>query len=104
MSKQPTADSVRHARREAIFVGFFWSAAAAYTVGYCALFGYGRTADSLRFVLGIPDWIFWGIVLPWTVCLGIGCWFAWFYMTDEDLGEDEWEHDVRDSREVSGDE
>ena len=99
---KPTADSVRHARREAIFVALLWCAAAAYTIGYCALFGYGRSAKDLKFVLGIPDWVFWGIVVPWTVCLAIGCWFAWFFMTDEELGEEEEYESDLSSSEVTG--
>jgi fatty acid desaturase len=95
-------DSVRHARREAVFVAVLWCAAAVYTIAYCAAFGYGRSAQDLRFVFGIPDWVFWGIVTPWTVCLAIGCWFSWFYMTDEPLGADEEQnHDAVGAEESS---
>jgi len=89
MSNPSTADEVRHARREAIFTGLLWCAAAAYTIGYCAVFGYGRSAKDLQFVFGIPDWVFWGIVTPWTVCLIIGVWFSYYFMTDEELGDEE---------------
>jgi hypothetical protein len=79
---------VRSGRREAAVVFVIWIAAFAYTVGYCLLFGYDRTAESLTFVLGFPDWVFWGIVAPWTVCVILCWWFAYCFMTDEDLGEE----------------
>jgi hypothetical protein len=82
-------------------VTLLWCVAAAYTIGYCALFGYGRSAKDLHFVFGIPDWVVWGIVVPWSVCVGIGCWFSWFFMTDDDLGEEQ-ESDFAGSKEVSG--
>lgn len=57
----------------------------AYTVGYCALFGYARSAAEARYVLGFPDWVFWGIVTPWLACVVTGILFAYFVMRDEDL-------------------
>jgi hypothetical protein len=74
-------------RREAIFVGIIWCCAAAYTVGYCGTFGYGRSIEDLKFIAGFPDWVFWGIVLPWSVCLGVGVVFATF-MKDVRLVEE----------------
>jgi len=100
MNDQRLRDSVRHARREAIFVTVFWCVAAAYTIGYCSAYGYGRSAKDMRFIFGIPDWVFWGVVVPWAVCLAIGCWFSWFYMADDELGEEQ-DNDLAGSQEVS---
>jgi hypothetical protein len=80
---------LRSARREASVVLAVWLAALVYTVGYCYVFGYGRDPDSLRFVLGFPDWVFWGILAPWTACTAISGWFAFVFMTDDDLGAEE---------------
>lgn len=76
------------ARREAILVLGIWLLAASYTLGYCGVFGYGRQADTLTYVLGFPDWVFWGIVVPWLVCSFLSFVISNFVMTDEDLGED----------------
>ena len=85
----PTEDPVlRSSRREAIVIFFIWLAAMIYTVTYCYLNGYGRTAESLTFVLGFPDWVFWGILTPWTVCLITSIAFGSIFMHDEDLGEE----------------
>lgn len=89
MAATPIQDDsvLRSARREAIVVAFIWIAALGYTVGYCTLFGYNRSIDEMTFVIGFPDWIFWGIVVPWTVCLLVSWWFAYSFMADETLGE-----------------
>ena len=42
---------VRHARREALAAFLMWLAAMIYSISYCYTFGYGRSADSLSFVL-----------------------------------------------------
>ena len=85
----PTDDPVlRSARREALVVFAAWLAAMTYTVTYCYLHGYNRTQESLTFVLGFPDWVFWGIVVPWSVCVLFSFWFGATFMKDEDLGEE----------------
>ena len=85
----PSEDPVlRSGRREALVVLVIWLTAMAYTVTYCQLYGYGRSVESLTFVLGFPDWIFWGVVVPWLTCLAVSWWFAYVFMTDASLGED----------------
>ena len=80
---------LRSARREAAFVLLLWLVALVYSVGYCAAFGYRRTALDLRFVLGFPDWVFWGVVTPWVICAVVSLVASHFFMTDEDMGEDD---------------
>ncbi len=78
---------VRRARREAALALGIWLVAMIYSVGYCYLHGYNRSADSLTFVLWFPDWVFWGIVAPWAVCILLSLVFAFRVMGDEPLGE-----------------
>ncbi len=86
----PSADPVFvSARREAIVAMAVWAVATAYSVGYCALYGYGRAPESLTYVLWFPDWIFWGVVAPWLACILVSLWFAFVFMRDEDLGSNE---------------
>lgn len=75
------------ARREAVIVLALWAAAFAWTVGYCARYGY-QPEPRPPLVLGIPSWIMWGIFVPWTVCTVLSTLLAWLLMTDDDLGED----------------
>jgi len=76
------------ARREAILVAINFVCALGYTITYCYLRGYNRTADDLQFIFGFPDWIFWGILVPWVICVAFSFLFASRLMRDEDLGED----------------
>jgi uncharacterized membrane protein YhdT len=76
------------ARREAQWVLLLWLTAAVYTLSVCGWFGYGRSLESLTYVLGFPDWVFWGIVTPWCMCTAISFVVSRYLMTDGDLGED----------------
>jgi hypothetical protein len=77
---------VTSARREAIFALLVWGAAASFSISYCALYGYDRSPESLTFILWFPDWVFWGVIVPWFACLAVSVWFAMFYMRDDALG------------------
>ena len=83
---QPVEDPLlRSARREALVTAGLVLAALVYTIAYSAMFGYDRTPESLTFVLGIPDWVFWGILAPWLVCLVVSWWFAFWLFEDDTL-------------------
>ncbi len=75
-------------RREAWMTLGIFVCALTYTIGYCSQHAYNRTAESLTFVCGFPDWVFYGVVLPWCVCVVV-CWvFGAIFVRDEDLGQD----------------
>ena len=80
---------LRTARREAAVVFVIWLVAITYTVGYSYTFGYDRPVESITYVYGVPDWVMWGVVLPWAVSTVAAVWFAVFFMTDEPLGEEQ---------------
>lgn len=88
MSESTDDPVLQSSRREAIAVLITWLCAMFYTVIYCHRFGYGRDVADLKFVFGFPDWIFWGIIAPWTVCILFSFVFSAVCMRDEDLGED----------------
>ena len=79
---------VHAARREALLALGTWAVAMLYTVTYCYRNGYGRSVDSLTFVLWFPDWVFWGIVVPWGICILFSTVFAFRLMGAESLGAD----------------
>lgn len=88
------------ARIEARFTLALWAITFVWVVGYCYLFGYQHAADSwpvraglaaaapreLRQFAGLPDWVCFGIVLPWLLCTVITVAFAVFGMTEDELG------------------
>jgi hypothetical protein len=79
---------LKHARREGLLLMIVWASALVWSVGYAAVFGYGRAPESIRLILGMPDWVFWSVVFPWGLSLLFSLWFCFFYMADDDLGED----------------
>ena len=100
-----------HSLREAKFILCLWACCFVYTVAYCYLNGYLsyeplpgakpfaigsvvgpagsflRDPDSLTypFGLGIPDWVFYGVVVPWAVCIILTFWYAFFLYAEDDL-------------------
>src|SRR5207249_822725 len=60
---------LRHARREGLVILVVWAIALLWSVGSAYVLGYGRDAQDIRLILGMPDWVFWSVVLPWVLCL-----------------------------------
>lgn len=80
---------VHHARKEALAVAALWIISMTWTVGFCYVDGYNRPPEELQFVAGMPRWVFWGVLVPWLGCAALSAWFAFYYMTDADLGADQ---------------
>jgi hypothetical protein len=79
---------LRHARREGLLVMAVWAICLVWSVGSGYLLGYQRSPEDIRLILGMPDWVFWSVVLPWVLCLLFSIWFCFAYMADDDLGSD----------------
>jgi hypothetical protein len=100
-----TTDPVlKNSRREAILIGLTWLCATTYCCAYSYFFGYIREGHPLgpndvHPILGMPSWVFWGIMVPWAACALFTFGFAGFFMADDDLGRDhtpELESDIRE--------
>jgi hypothetical protein len=76
-------------RREAFITVGIWAVACIYSLTVCYRYGYERDAATLTYILGFPDWIFWGVIVPWTVCTGACFVMAYAVIRDEDLGEEQ---------------
>lgn len=59
-----------------------WTAVA------CSLGSGPRPGEEIVTVLGMPRWVFFGVVLPWVAACGFTLWFTMFYMKDTDLDPD----------------
>ena len=95
-------------RREALFILVLLCTRLFWPVSFCYLGGYtehprieGEVTNLLPDLsgfdhepaelstplgLGIPAWIFWGVAMPWVLCILISIWFCFFFMKD-----DEWQ-------------
>ena len=87
---QPRKNVALNSSRREAFISFgIWLGACVYSIGVCYRWGYGRDAATLTYVLGFPDWVFWGVVAPWSVCTALCFVMAYFVIQDEDLGEEQ---------------
>jgi hypothetical protein len=93
-----------HSRREAIIILSIWLACTVYCCTYYYLYGYSTPErplgpDDVHPILGMPSWIFWGVMVPWLICAIITFVFAGWFIVDDDLGADhaaELETDIRE--------
>ena len=114
MTTRPKTAVYRHSLREAKVILSLWFVASVWSCGYCYLYGYAvhepdagavgptfsellgplttmdRRPDSLRtpWELGIPDWIWYGVFLPWIGCIAFTFWFCLAYFQIDDLGQE----------------
>jgi hypothetical protein len=65
-----------------------WTVCLLWSTSVALVAGYGRDAADIGLIWGIPDWVFWGVVLPWGLCLVFSVWFCFGYVADDDLGQD----------------
>ena len=79
---------LRHARREGLLIMAVWAACLVWSVGSGYLLGYHRDPATIGLIFGMPDWVFWSVVLPWGLCLLFSVWFCFAFMADDDLGRD----------------
>jgi hypothetical protein len=79
---------LKNARREGLLLMLSWAVALIWSITVGTLFGYNRDAGDIGLILGFPDWVFWSVVAPWGICLVYSTWFCFWYMADDDLGED----------------
>ena len=73
-------------RREAWLILLAWAVCLIWTVGYSAVAGYGVAAEEVSFILGMPSWVFWGVLTPWIAATLFSVWFSLAYIADDDLG------------------
>lgn len=87
---KPVVDDpmVSHSLWEAKWILLVWLIAFLWTVGYCGLFGYRNEDQTLKTVLGMPAWVFWGVGLPWLLATAVSSWFALVCIADVPLGDD----------------
>ena len=106
-----TRSLYENSRREATIILALWLVSSLYSGTYCYLFGYkehavvsaqygstvseaigpledwNRSRETLTFPasIGIPDWTFYGVVLPWAICIVLTILFCIFIFAEDDL-------------------
>jgi len=77
---------LRSAKRELWVSATVWLVALVWSVGYSYKYGYYLKPEELTFAFGFPSWIFYGVVMPWTVCVLVSGALAFGFIQDADLG------------------
>lgn len=62
-----------------------WITFAAWTSLYIPLSSGNAGSESLQLIWGMPRWVFFGVLLPWSLGLSLTVWFALCFMKDTDL-------------------
>lgn len=102
----PQPDPVlRNARREGLLIFTVWITAAAVCCMVSYHLGYSTPErqlgpNDLHPIFGIPQWVFFGYLIPWFICGAITILIAGFVMADDELGSDHAEELDRDIREM----
>jgi len=87
MNLPPFDPTYKNALREALVILFIFVLALVYSLTVCSVWGYNREAGEIETIGGIPDWVFWGVFVPWTICVPTTAWFCFAYMKDDPLEE-----------------
>ncbi|QDU92825.1 DUF997 family protein [Lignipirellula cremea] len=83
-----------NARRESFVIVALFAVFILWSVTVCVYFGYLPTtaegeAPEISLVLGMPAWAFWGLLAPWLAVDVVAFWFCFFFMKNDDLGEEQ---------------
>jgi len=75
-----------NAKRETKVLLFTFLAFMVWSVGVSFYLGYGVEPEIIETrILGMPRWVFWGVLVPWVVATLFTIWFAWFFMMNDSL-------------------
>jgi hypothetical protein len=77
-------------RREAIFVLIVFAVFAVFVIGVS--YGLGNRLEAtegepVSTILGLPTWVFWGILVPWGAANVVTAWYCLSFMSHESLEE-----------------
>ncbi len=82
------AESFRQAQRELRFQLTTWAVFAAWVTGWCGANAFDARSADVTTTLGMPDWVLWGIAVPWVIAFAVTVWFATRVMQDTELVDD----------------
>ncbi|MBN1380019.1 MAG: DUF997 family protein [Gammaproteobacteria bacterium] len=74
-------------KREAFYILVAWTVGMIWTVGYCFVTGYNVPSEKIKATMGIPNWVFFGVLVPWIIITIFSIWFSLFYIADDDSGK-----------------
>ena len=90
------ARHVQQCWKEARFVAWTWLISLLVVGGVIGWLGYqppSNRPEVPMLVWGMPAWVFWGLLVPWLLLIGVAWWFAVYFLKDDEpceemVGED----------------
>ena len=79
------ASSITAARRELIYILIAWTVSMVWVIGFSKFHAYPDDPSEIRLMMGLPEWVLWGVALPWVAATSFTMWFALAVMRDFDL-------------------
>ena len=67
------------------FILGIWGGFCIWVIGYCGWAAYRPVDGDPVLVLGLPHWVFWGVLTPWLCATLLSTGFALGIMKDHDL-------------------
>ena len=74
------ASSAKYLKEVAVAV-LLWFIAGVWTIGVSYWLGYKQPVHS---VAGIPNWILWGVLIPWVIFFAAHSWYSLVFLRDDD--------------------
>ena len=78
------ASTITQARREFVYILIAWTAFMAWVIGYAKWNAYPADPSAIRLVFGLPEWVLWGIAVPWITATTFTVWFALRVLQDHE--------------------
>jgi hypothetical protein len=80
--------SFRQSRCETLVILAGWIVLLLWTGLACGIGSRLDPEEPVATLLGMPRWVFLGVILPWLAACGFTFWFALCFMADTDLDPD----------------
>jgi hypothetical protein len=81
-------ESFRQSRREMFVILVAWLVFAAWTGLVCGIGSRLDLEEPMRMTMGMPSWVFFGVVVPWLAACLFTFWLAGRFMKDTELDPD----------------
>ena len=72
----------QRSRREALIAGALWLIFAIWVTTVSYQLGYLHNDRST--MLGVPSWVFWGVLVPWVAAVVANSIYAFFILADDE--------------------
>ena len=93
-----------HARSETIIIVSLCTLFLVITLIICGTMGYDKSPTEIARVdatMGMPTWVFWGLLVPWVMVNLLTILFCFVWMTEDDLSDPDEEAMLRKMAELA---